>query len=339
MAREVSCQWSGIGSYIRLMSTKIPHPLRVAALILGAVLSVRGLLGPAGALLIGVAIAIVIGNPLRQQTAKAVHPLLSLSVIGLGAGMNLIAVAKAGAGGIAYTAIGIVFTLIAGRLIGAAMKVPTNTSALLSVGTAICGGSAIAAVAPVLHAKQEEISVSLGTVFLLNALALLLFPWIGHSLDMQQCQFGLWSALAIHDTSSVVGASVQYGARAAEIGVTVKLARALWIIPVTFVIGRIFVSGTSESAHGPRKKPWFILGFLLMAAFFTWVPGTAAGGKVIALVAQHTLMLTLFFIGANLSLDTIKSVGLRPLAQGVLLWVIVATLSLSAIEAGWIRCP
>lgn len=289
------------------------------------------------ALALGVFLAVTLGNPFLHQTRQYTHHLLSWSVVGLGAGMDLMVVARVGLQGIGYTVVGISLTLLAGFLLARFLKIERNTGVLISVGTAICGGSAIAAVSPVIRAKPAEVSVSLGTVFMLNACALLLFPLVGHSLSLSQTQFGLWSALAIHDTSSVVGATLLYGAEALQIGMTVKLARALWIVPLALAIGYVFNrrSGLGED-QGKTKKPWFILGFLAMAAVVTWVPALQPAGHVVEMVAKRTLVLTLFLIGANLTRETLKSVGLRPLLQGVLLWVIAASATLAAVYAGWI---
>ena len=218
------------------------------------------------------------------------------------------------------------------------MKTEPNTSLLITVGTAICGGSAIAAVAPVIRAKSEEVSVSLGIVFLLNALALFIFPAIGHHFHLSESQFGLWSALAIHDTSSVVGANLQYGPHALEVGTTVKLARALWIVPVTLIIGFLTrtQNQTGEGVAGKPKRPWFILGFVLISALVTWVPSLQAAGHQVEMIARRLLVLTLFIIGSNLSRKSLKAVGLKPLFQGLLLWMIVGATTLGSLLAGWI---
>lgn len=298
------------------------------------------------ALLLGVALAVSLGNPFAQQTRKFTPKLLSWSVIGLGAGMNLVTVAHVGAEGIGYTVLTIALAFIAGTLLARAFAVGRETGLLITVGTAICGGSAIAAVSPVLRAKPHEISVALGIVFMLNALALFIFPPIGHALHMTESQFGLWAALAIHDTSSVVGASLQYGAHALEVGTTVKLARALWIVPVTFVVGLIAArwpldaagaEAGGELAKPKPKRPWFILGFLIMAAVVTFVPQLKTAGGVVNEIAKHALVLTLFLIGTNLTKETLRAVGFRPFLQGAALWVVMASSTLLAITEGWIR--
>ena len=289
------------------------------------------------ALLIGVTLALVFGNPYMAITQKWTHTFLGLSVIGLGAGMNLGVVGKVGMQGVGYTVIGIGSALAIGTFIGKWLRTSADTSLLITVGTAICGGSAIAAVAPVIRAKNHEVSVALGIVFILNGLALFIFPAIGHYFSLTESQFGLWSALAIHDTSSVVGAALQYGPHALEVGTTVKLARALWIVPIAFSIGMIRARKTKEQIAAPKgKKPWFILGFLLAAALVTFFPNLQAAGHQVEHVAKHILVLTLFLIGTNLTRETIKSVGFKPFIQGVILWIIMAAASLSVIILEWI---
>ncbi len=290
------------------------------------------------ALLIGVILALVFGNPYMAWTRKWTHTFLGLAVMGLGAGMNLGVVGKVGFQGIGYTVIGIGSALIIGTLIGKWLRTASDTSLLITVGTAICGGSAIAAVASVIRAKHHEVSVALGIVFILNALALFIFPTIGHYFSLTESQFGLWSALAIHDTSSVVGATLQYGPQALEVGTTVKLARALWIVPIAFSIGMIRARNGKVQTDAPKaKKPWFILGFLLTAAVVTFFPSLQAAGHKVELIAKQVLVLTLFLIGTNLTRETIRSVGFKPMIQGVLLWFVIAGASLSAIILEWIN--
>lgn len=287
------------------------------------------------ALVLGLVTAITVGNPYIAKTRKLTSNLLSIAVIGLGAGMDLNVVGRVGAQGVGYTVLGISMTLVIGYILGKILKTERDTSILVSAGTAICGGSAIAAVSSSIKAKPHEISVSLGVVFMLNALALIVFPIVGHHFNLSERQFGLWSALAIHDTSSVVGATLQYGPHALEVGTTVKLARALWIVPVTLFYGYL-VSRKQEATAGKTKFPWFILGFLLAAALVTWIPQLQGPGKFVNDIAKKLLVVTLFLIGANLTRDTLRSVGVRPLIQGVLLWIIVGSLTLGAILLGWI---
>jgi uncharacterized integral membrane protein (TIGR00698 family) len=314
--------------------------------LLAALFSLSPWASSGTALLLGVILAVSIGNPFADTTKKLTSHFLSLAVIGLGAGMNLNTVAKVGVQGIGYTVITIGMAFLFGTLLGKILKTAEDTSILVTVGTAICGGSAIAAVSPVLRAKPHEVSVSLGIVFMLNALALFTFPAIGHHFQLDEGQFGLWAALAIHDTSSVVGASLQYGPHALEVGTTVKLARALWIVPVTFLMG-LYVARRKENANEtthqttgekPKpKRPWFILGFILMAALVTWIPALQGPGHVVEMLAKHLLVLTLFLIGTNLTRATLKAVGFKPFLQGIILWITMATSTLLAITEAWIH--
>lgn len=289
------------------------------------------------ALFSGIALALTLGNPFPGKISAWTRHLLAVSIIGLGAGMDLMVIGQVGAHGVLYTAAGIAITLGFGMFLGKILNAGKNTSILISVGTAICGGSAIAAVSPVIKAKPNELSVALAMVFALNALALLWFPAIGHAVQLDQMQFGLWSALAIHDTSSVVGASMQYGAKALEIGTTVKLARALWIIPVTLLFSLVVEreEGRQNENVAPRR-PWFILGFLITAAIVTWVPPLRDAGHFVELASRRLLVVTLFLIGSGLTRKTLATVGLRPLTQGIILWVSIGTLTLGAIKFGLI---
>lgn len=306
------------------------NKLSLTLLILGAVFCLSPWVTSAGALALGLLAAVVVGNPFADKTHVISQKLLSYSIVGLGAGMNLISVGQAGLNGLIFTAISITITLLLGVIVAKPMKLDSETSILITVGTAICGGSAIAAVAPAIKAKSQSITVALGTVFLLNSVALVLFPAIGHYFQLTQQQFGLWSALAIHDTSSVVGAGLQYGAEALKIGTTVKLARALWIVPLVFVV--VYFNGWKKSTEQIKtKRPWFILGFLIMAAIFTWIPQLQVLGHYIELIARKGFILTLFFIGSNLSWKTLKSVGLKPLAYGLILWMIISVTTLTII--------
>ena len=283
------------------------------------------------ALGLGIAIALGLGNPYAHVGRKLTPRLLQLSIIGLGAGMNLNAVAHAGLQGAEFALTSILLTLLAGAAIGRLLGTERDSSLLINVGTAICGGSAIAAVAPVVRARPQAVSIALGTVFTLNAAGLLIFPWIGRQFGLSPEQFGLWCALAIHDTSSVVGAALQFGDRALEVGTTVKLARALWIVPLTVGISWWRERSGQEAATSTPKRPWFILGFVAAAALVTYVPSLEQPGKWVELAARRTLVLTLFLIGAGLTRETLREVGARPFAQGLLLWVLVASASLGSI--------
>lgn len=290
------------------------------------------------AVLSGIILSLTLGNPYAESMKKMTSKLLTWSIVGLGFGMNLMTVVQVGIQGIGYTVISILLAIILGLFLGKVLKNASESSLLITVGTAICGGSAIAAVAPTINAKHENVSVALAVVFVLNAVALFLFPVVGHGLHLSQHQFGLWSALAIQDTSSVVGASMQYGRESLMIGTTVKLARALWIVPMTLVISFIYARKMHHQVEKVKpKRPWFILGFVLAAALVTWIPDLQAPGLKVHDVAQQFLIIALFFIGGSLSRQTLKTLGMRPLLQGLLLWVCLASTTLLAIFHGWIR--
>ncbi|GAB3305341.1 putative sulfate exporter family transporter [Hymenobacter tenuis] len=281
---------------------------------------------PPVALALGLVLAQTVGNPFLSYTRRFTAKLLQYSVIGLGFGMNAHAAVQAGREGLLFTVVSIVGTLALGYFAGRWLKLGRPVTHLIACGTAICGGSAIAAVGPVLRAKEEEMSMALGTVFVLNAIALFLFPLIGHALSMSQTQFGLWCAIAIHDTSSVVGAAAAYGAQALEVATTVKLARALWIIPVAL--------GTAWAFRQPDVKvkiPYFILGFVAAMLLNTYMPATHVVAPYLVQLAKLGLTVTLFFIGAGLSLKAIRAVGPKPFTLGVLLWVVISSASLYVI--------
>jgi len=308
------------------------HAQRVSKNIFfaGLILAASGLLSPPLALAAGLAYGFCFVHPYHLDARKLSRLLLQVSVVGLGFGMDLHQVLQAGRSGFVYTAISISFAMLIGWGLGRALSVKKRISFLISAGTAICGGSAIAAVAPIAMATEEEIAVSLGTVFVLNSVALFTFPAIGRALHMTQTQFGLWSALAIHDTSSVVGAAAKFGAVALAIGTTVKLARALWIVPVSL--------GTSLASKSKAKIqwPWFILFFCLAAVANTYLPVFHAAYPELKHLGIVGLTVTLFLIGTGLSKKTLSEVGVRPLAQGILLWILVAAGSLVLIRDGWI---
>lgn len=308
--------WLHRGSFLALAAASLA-PVVPAPLALGA----------------GVAFGLLFGNPWADASKQWSTRLLQLSVVGLGAAMNLGQVAAAGARGFAGTLVGITAALAVSHALGRLLRTEPTTGVLVGVGTAICGGSAIAAVAPVVRARPEQTSVALAVVFVLNAVALLLFPRLGHALDLSQEQFGVWAALAIHDTSSVVGAGLEYGPRALELATTVKLARALWIVPLALVAARLWAPKDGAASAKP-KKPWFILGFVLAAALVTFVPPLQAPGALVAVAARRLLVLTLFLIGAGLTRKALAQVGGRALLHGVLLWVLVAAGSLAAVLAG-----
>ena len=305
-------------------------------LFIGAALCLAPMVSAATGLLLGAALGLTVGNPYPLLTRKLTHKLLVLSVVGLGAAMDLRVVARVGAHGAGYTLAGIAVCLSLGALLTRALRVESRLGLLLSVGTAICGGSAIAAVAPTIRAREHEISVALAVVFLLNGVALLLFPAVGHRFGLSQDQFGLWAALAVHDTSSVVGAGLAYGPRALEVATTVKLARALWIIPVALATGALYArrSQGDASTRSAAPRPWFIAGFVAMAALGTFVPALRPAGHHVSAVARQLMVLTLFLIGAGLSRPALREVGVRPLVQGALLWLIMAGGTLACIVLG-----
>ena len=280
---------------------------------------------PPVALFLGLAFARVFGQPFPGFNKKMSKKLLQDSVVGLGFGMNIEASLASGKEGMLFTIVSVFGTLLIGWLIGRKMlKVDRNTSYLISSGTAICGGSAIAAVGPVIKAKDSEMSVALGTVFILNAIALFLFPAIGKLLGLDEQQFGTWAAIAIHDTSSVVGAGAAYGEEALKVATTIKLTRALWIIPVAFLTSFIFRTKGSKV-----NIPWFILFFVLAMVANTYLLCDYLQiGTVVSGISRKCLTITMFFIGASLSPSVLKSVGVKPLVQGVLLWVIISVGSL-----------
>lgn len=281
---------------------------------------------PPLALALGLGLAQTLGNPFPTFTKQYTAKLLQYSVIGLGFGMNAHSAVQAGRQGILFTICSIAGTLLLGYAAGRWLKLGRHVTHLISCGTAICGGSAIAAVGPVLRAKDEEMSVALATVFVLNALALFTFPAIGHAFSLNQQQFGLWCAIAIHDTSSVVGAATAYGKEALEVATTVKLARALWIIPVALGTAMLF-----KQKDVKVKIPYFILGFIGAMLLNTYVPATHVVGPWLVQAARLGLTVTLFFIGAGLSMRAIRSVGPKPFALGVLLWVVISSVSLYVI--------
>lgn len=272
--------------------------------------------------------ALLFDHPYQLDAKKLSTFLLQASVVGLGFGMNLHEVIRAGRSGFVYTAISISSALLTGLLIGHLFKVRGTASLLISAGTAICGGSAIAAVGPVVNAGEEEMAVSLGTVFVLNAVALFLFPAVGYALHLTQDQFGLWSALAIHDTSSVVGATTKYGTEALMVGTTIKLARALWIVPVALALAIL------KKREAKVKWPWFILFFCLAAVTSTYMSSLAPVCAKLSALGKVGLTVTLYLIGSGISRSTIKQVGVRPLLQGAVLWSIVGTASLLLIRYG-----
>ncbi len=287
-----------------------------------------GWVTPPVALFLGLVFALLCGQAYPKFNKKVSKKLLQYSVVGLGFGMNLHASLASGKEGMLFTIVSVVGTMLVGMLIGhKLLKVNRDTSYLISSGTAICGGSAIAAVGPVIKAKESDMSVALATVFVLNAIALFIFPVIGGWMELTQQEFGTWAAIAIHDTSSVVGAGAAYGEEALQVATTIKLTRALWIIPLALVTSFIFKS------EGKKVSiPWFILWFIVAILVNTYLlDGMPEVGKAISGLARKGLIVTMFFIGASLSTDVLKAVGVKPLVQGVLLWLVISLGSLGYI--------
>ena len=314
------------GAKNRNFSLLFSENTRKIIFISALVICLFPVMSPPLALLLGLIIAQLIENPYAQLTHKATHWLLQVSVVGLGFGMNIVSALQAGKEGILFTIVSIVTVLTVGLLAGRFLKIDKVTSFLISAGTAICGGSAIAALSPVVKAEEKQISVSLGVIFILNSIALFLFPVIGHHLHLSQTQFGLWCAIAIHDTSSVVGAASHYGAQALQVATTVKLARALWIIPLAFITTIAFKTGSKKV-----KIPYFIGLFILAMLINSYVPFIKPIVPYLTGIAKTGLTLTLFLIGTGLSIKKLRSVGVVPLFQGVMLWVLISGISLFAI--------
>jgi uncharacterized integral membrane protein (TIGR00698 family) len=294
------------------------------------ILTASGMISPPLALVIGICYGFSFVHPYHIESRNLSRLLLKLAVVGLGFGMNLRQVVHAGKSGFLYTAISISGVMLLGWLFGRLLHVSKKASYLITVGTAICGGSAIAAIAPITNPNEEEMAMSLGTVFVLNSVALLIFPPIGFALHLTQTQFGLWAALAIHDTSSVVGASAKYGTQALQIATTVKLTRALWIVPLAMLTAYF------TKSKAKIQLPWFILFFCLAAVAYTYFPAGQSLYLVLSRLGRVGLTVVLFLIGTGLSKETLRRVGARPFLQGVTLWAVVAVISLMAIRGGWI---
>lgn len=306
---------------------------------LGAAAALLPWTPPWAALLAGAALALTLGNPCAMAASRAAKWLLQLAVVGLGAGVNLAIVARVGTHGLGYTLVGLLATFGLGALLARWLRIAPKISALICAGTGICGGSAIAAAAPAIAARTEETSAALAVVFLLNGIALLIFPPLGAWFGLDAHQFGLWCALAIHDTSSVTGAALTHGPTALATATTVKLARALWIVPVALALGAWFRrrDGAGASNRGAVRIPWFIAGFVALSALFTFVPAVRPAMPAVALVSRALLTLTLFLIGTGLTRGVVRALGLRPLAHAILLWFTIGGATLAAIVFRVIR--
>ena len=305
-----------------IMKSKINKPL----FFIGIVACLLPFVSPAIALFMGLLLGFTVGNPYTKQSSKASKHLLQFAVVGLGFGMNLHESLQSGKEGMLFTIVSVVGVLAIGYWLGRRMLLDTKTSYLISSGTAICGGSAIAAVAPIIKASPNQMSISLGTVFILNAIALFIFPPIGRFLELTQEQFGMWAAIAIHDTSSVVGAGAAYGRKALEVATMVKLTRALWIIPISIAITFFFKQKESKV-----KIPWFIFFFILAMIVNTVFNIPMGFTSFITMLSKRGMTVTLFLIGSGLSLKTLKTVGVKPLLLGVTLWILIGVASLVTI--------
>ncbi|MBS7253815.1 YeiH family protein [Flavobacterium branchiicola] len=309
---------------------QVNHYLQLAIFAGIIILCLFSIISPPIALLFGVIMVNVFGNPFVEFNGKAISFLLQFSVVGLGFGMNVASAVSVGKEGFLLTVFSIFSTLIFGLLLGKWLKTERKTSHLISCGTAICGGSAIAAIAPVIKSNENQTSIALGVIFILNSVALFAFPFIGHQLDLSQKEFGLWCAIAIHDTSSVVGAANKYGVEALQVATTVKLARALWIIPISLLAAFTFKSET-QGTKAKIKIPYFIGLFVVAMLINSYVPAVTLFSGSIVHLAKVGLTITLFLIGATLNISTLKTVGVKPLLQGVFLWIFIAVTSLFII--------
>jgi uncharacterized integral membrane protein (TIGR00698 family) len=298
---------------------KINTTVQQIIFVLLLLLCLFPIISPPIALLLGLVVANLSGHPFLHLNHKATNILLQVSVVGLGFGMNVHSAVAAGKEGFLFTVGSIIVTIVLGTLLGKWLNIQKKTSHLISCGTAICGGSAIAAIAPVIQSDEKQTSVALGVIFILNSVALFVFPIVGHWLQLSQNDFGLWCAIAIHDTSSVVGAANKYGAEALQVATTVKLARALWIIPVALITAVVFKNKSSKV-----KIPYFIGLFILAMVCNTYFSPIATVAPYLVSIAKTGLTVTLFLIGAGLNRSVLKSVGLLPLLQGVLLWGFIA---------------
>lgn len=303
-----------------------PLTLQQVLFIATLLLCLSPFITPPFALALGILITNTAGNPYQALTPRATGLLLRISVIGLGFGINFHTALQAGKEGFLFTILSLTATVLLGTFLGKWLKVNAKTSHLISSGTAICGGSAIAAISPIIKAEEKQISVAVGTVFILNAIALFVFPWIGHWFDLSQKQFGMWSAIAIHDTSSVVGAANKYGAEALQVATVVKLARTLWIIPLALVTSLLF-----KGNSGKIKMPYFIGFFVLAMLIHTYIPQSNLIAPYLVSFSKTGLTLALFLVGAGLTKETLRSVGLRPLLQGFILWLFISVLALYAV--------
>ena len=278
---------------------------------------------PPIALFLGIIFVNIFGQVFNAD--KIIKIVLQVSIVGLGFGINLKQALQAGSEGFLFTVFSITLIVVLGIVLGYIFRIDKIITQLISFGTAICGGSAIAAIAPILKADGKQTSVSLGIIFLLNALALFIFPEIGQYFHLSQNQFGIWSAIAIHDTSSVVGAASKYGHEALQTATTVKLARALWIIPISFMLSFLNKSG------GKVKIPYFIGFFILAILVNSYFPVIKEVTDYVVDFSKSSLKVALFLIGTGLSFQNLKNIGIKPLLLGIILWVVISVISLFAV--------
>lgn len=283
-------------------------------------------ISPPIALVIGILFAQTIGHPFKQFNQKAIHILLQVSVVGLGFGMQAKKAFEIGKENFFLTLTFILITLVLGYIIGKIFRIENKVSFLIAAGTAICGGSAIAAISPAIKAQEKEITVALGTILILNSIALFIFPTIGRALNLSQMQFGIWSAVAIHDTSSVVGAANKYGSEALAIATTAKLSRALWVVPIAFIASYLFKSNKTKV-----KIPWFIVFFIIAMLANSYTTFVQNYHHILATASKIGLTTTLFLIGAGLDKKLIFEMGIKPFLQGTILWIIISIASLATI--------
>ena len=301
--------------------------------LIGLVFCFTPFASPPIALALGIVIALTMSHPFKEFNHRAIKYLLEISVVGLGFSLNFGEVVKAGKTGVLFTVVSIGATLLVGWILGKCLSINKKISYLISTGTAICGGSAIAAIAPIINAHEDEVAIALGTIFILNSVALFLFPPLGHFLGLTMKQFGMWAAIAIHDTSSVVGASARYGDEALKIATTVKLTRALWIVPVSLGTIIALKNKSTEKSSAKIVFPYFILGFIGASLIVTFLPALKPIYDGFVHGAKVGLTVTLFLIGTGLSREKLKSVGVKPVVQGVILWVLISVVSLLVIRS------
>ena len=303
----------------------------IGAITLGAILCLGPCENPGIALLLGAALALTLGNPAPKRTKMVSQRALFIAVAGLGDRIGLRTRADVGARGIVGTVAGIVFCATVGVALSRVIRIESKLALLVTVGTAICGGSAIAAVAPVVHARDDESSLALATVFVLNAIALFLFPAIGHLTHMTGHQFGWWSAVAIHDTSSVVGAALRFGDGAVDLAVPLKLTRALYIVPVAVVAGAIAKRGAAEKTATKIPMPWLALAFLGVCVAFSILPALAPMRAHVVDLARRVMGFAIFFVGLGLTRPALARVSGRVLAFGATLWLATAAVTLAGV--------